>query len=128
MVNAIVEWKPVKLSGYVPACPAPIVAMRAALARTPPVRALRPKPLALKFAAVGATSLSVNLPLGAWREHCRKFSPEWFVAVHASIPLIVTLRKAVVMPTYAGAALRVFALPATRRGPCSGRRLFARRR
>ena len=55
----------------------------------------------LKFAAVGATSLAVNAPLGVWREHCRKFSPEWFVAVHASIPLIMSLRKALIMPTFA---------------------------
>ena len=57
--------------------------------------------MALKFAAVGATSLVVNAPLGVWREHCRKFSPEWFVAVHASIPLIMSLRKALIMPTFA---------------------------
>lgn len=101
VINAIVEWEPAKLVGYKPKCPAPIVLMRAALARTAPVRALRPKPVLVKFAAVGATSLAVNLPLGVWREHCRKFSPEWFVAVHASIPLIISLRKAVVMPYYA---------------------------
>lgn len=38
VVNAIVSWEPVKMSGYKLECPAPIVAMRAALARTPPVR------------------------------------------------------------------------------------------
>ena len=57
--------------------------------------------MSLKFAAVGATSLVVNAPLGVWREHCKKFSPEWFVAVHASIPLIMSLRKALLMPTFA---------------------------
>ena len=60
----------------------------------PPVRALRPKPLEQKLAAVAAASLMSNLPLGAWREHTRKFSFEWFVAVHASIPFVVSLRKA----------------------------------
>jgi hypothetical protein len=33
--------------------------------------------------------------------HTRKFSGPWFAAVHASIPLIVMLRKALVMPPYA---------------------------
>lgn len=80
------------------ACPPPIVAMRAALSALPQVRALRPKPLEEKLAAVAAASFMCNLPLGAWREHTRKFSFEWFVAVHASIPFVVSLRKAVVMP------------------------------
>jgi hypothetical protein len=31
-------------------------------------------------------------------EHFEKFSPGWFVAVHATIPLVAMLRKAVVMP------------------------------
>jgi hypothetical protein len=36
-----------------------------------------------------------------WREHTKKFSPQWFLAVHATIPFIAMLRKAVVMPKYA---------------------------
>ena len=38
--------------------------------------------------------MMANLPLGAAREHTKKFSFEWFVAVHASIPFVVSLRKA----------------------------------
>jgi hypothetical protein len=34
----------------------------------------------------------VNLPLGYWREGLVKFSPAWFVAVHAAVPLIVGMR------------------------------------
>ena len=34
----------------------------------------------------------VNLPLGAWRESRRKFSPAWFVGIHASIPLLLAVR------------------------------------
>jgi hypothetical protein len=36
-----------------------------------------------------------------WREHTKKFSPEWFVAVHATIPFVAMLRKAVLMPRWA---------------------------
>ncbi|GBG67929.1 hypothetical protein CBR_g1048 [Chara braunii] len=82
-------------------CPAPIVAARAALARTSAVRSLRPKPVSNKIVAVGVLCLAVNVPLGVWREHVVKFSPQWFLAVHASIPFIAMFRKALLMPKYA---------------------------
>ncbi|GBF99618.1 hypothetical protein Rsub_12297 [Raphidocelis subcapitata] len=82
-------------------CPEPIVAARAALARTAPVRQLRPQALPLKLLAVAATAAAVNVPAGAWREHFEKFSFGWFVAVHATIPFVAMLRKAVVMPKVA---------------------------
>jgi hypothetical protein len=34
----------------------------------------------------------INLPFGFWRQGTRKFSPMWFVAVHAPIPAVVALR------------------------------------
>lgn len=39
-----------------------------------------------------------------WRDHLEKFSPAWFVAVHASIPLIMLMRKSALLPKYAIAA------------------------
>ncbi|KAF3569136.1 hypothetical protein DY000_02013452 [Brassica cretica] len=36
---------------------------------------------------------TANVPLGAV-----KFSPSWFVAVHAAVPFIAMLRKSVLMP------------------------------
>ena len=36
----------------------------------------------------------VNLPFGYWRAGVRKFSPAWFVAVHAAVPLVVLMRMA----------------------------------
>ena len=36
----------------------------------------------------------VNLPFGYWREGVRKFSPAWFVAVHAPVPLVILMRLA----------------------------------
>jgi hypothetical protein len=82
-------------------CPEAIIKMRAALAATQPVRELRPQALPVKLLAVGAVSAGVNIPCGAWREHFEKFSPGWFVAIHASIPFIAMLRKAVIMPKFA---------------------------
>ena len=37
--------------------------------------------------------LLINLPFGFWRAGVRKFSPAWFVAVHAPVPLAIGLRS-----------------------------------
>jgi hypothetical protein len=54
------------------------------------------EPLAYLAALLGTFAL--NLPLGYWREGVRKFSPQWFVAVHAAVPLVVALRLALGLP------------------------------
>ena len=36
----------------------------------------------------------INLPCGWWRVGLRKFSPAWFLAVHAPIPFAIALRAA----------------------------------
>eukprot|EP00210_Caulerpa_lentillifera_P000605 g586.t1 len=82
-------------------CPKPVVMMRAAIAKTPVVRALRPEALEVKLLAIALASMALNVPFGMLREHTKKFSPEWFLVVHATIPFIAMLRKAVVMPPYA---------------------------
>ncbi|KAL4426147.1 hypothetical protein ABPG77_007429 [Micractinium sp. CCAP 211/92] len=82
-------------------CPAPIVKMRAAVAALKPVRQLRPQALPIRALAMGGTAVAANLPCGMWREHTRKFSPQWFLAVHATIPFVAMLRKAVLMPKWA---------------------------
>jgi hypothetical protein len=104
-------------------CPPAIVAARAALARTPPVKALRPQAIEVKLLAVGAAAALLNIPCGAWREHTAKFSFEWFVAVHATIPFIAMLRKAVIMPKYA----ILFTIGAAVAGQLVGSRLERRR-
>ena len=48
--------------------------------------------MAAKIAIVSLISFLVNIPLGMWREHTRKFSWQWILAIHASIPLIIGLR------------------------------------
>lgn len=44
--------------------------------------------------ALAAATVLINLPFGYWRAGVRKFSPAWFVAVHAAVPLIAMLRYA----------------------------------
>ncbi len=41
-----------------------------------------------------AMALVVNVPLGMWRRGLRRFSLGWFLAIHASIPLLVAMRFA----------------------------------
>lgn len=79
-------------------CPPAVVAARAALARTALVKNLRPQPLPAKMLAIAALGMAVNVPLGVWKEHTKKFSLEWFAAVHAAVPFIAMLRKSVLMP------------------------------
>ena len=38
------------------------------------------------------TALGTNVLLGIWRSGLRRFSPAWFVAIHASIPLLIAMR------------------------------------
>ena len=34
----------------------------------------------------------INIPFGFWREGVKKFSVHWFIAVHAAVPVVITLR------------------------------------
>ncbi|KAI4327971.1 hypothetical protein L6164_020373 [Bauhinia variegata] len=79
-------------------CPPAVVAARAALARTAFVKNLRPQPLPAKMLVIAALGMALNIPLGAWKEHTKKFSLSWFAAVHAAVPFIAMLRKSVLMP------------------------------
>jgi hypothetical protein len=47
--------------------------------------------------ALGAT-FALNLPFGYWRAGVRKFSPQWFIAVHAAVPLVIALRYSLGLP------------------------------
>ena len=48
--------------------------------------------MGIKILAVSVICLLVNIPMGMRRERCRKFSWQWILWIHASIPLIVFLR------------------------------------
>lgn len=45
-----------------------------------------------RLIGVALATLVINIPMGYWRESVRKFSPQWFVAVHAAVPLVVLMR------------------------------------
>lgn len=82
-------------------CPRAVVAMRSAIAGLKPVRLVRPQSLPIRSLALAFTTIAANIPCGMWREHTKKFSAEWFLAVHATIPVIAMLRKAILMPKWA---------------------------
>ena len=46
---------------------------------------------------VAGMILVLNVPFGYWRAGLRKFSPLWFVAIHAPIPIAVALRMSLGM-------------------------------
>ncbi|OEF95888.1 hypothetical protein [Desulfuribacillus alkaliarsenatis] len=48
--------------------------------------------LGLMLAIMTFVSFIVNLPMGMWRVKVPKFSWQWFVAIHLSVPLIFFLR------------------------------------
>ncbi|XP_021295649.1 uncharacterized protein LOC110425156 [Herrania umbratica] len=79
-------------------CPPAVVAARAALAQTAFAKNLRPQSLPTKVLVIGMLGMAANVPLGIWREHTEKFSPSWFMAIHAAVPFIAMLRKSVLMP------------------------------
>lgn len=90
---------PLVLGGKIQ-CPRGIVAMRAAVARLESVQRLRPQSLPIRSLALASVAISFNIPCGMIREHTKKLSPEWFLAVHATIPFVAMLRRAVMMPVW----------------------------
>lgn len=41
---------------------------------------------------VAGTVLTLNLPFGYWRSHVKRFSRQWFLAVHIPVPFVIALR------------------------------------
>jgi hypothetical protein len=58
------------------------------------------------FAVAVLATFLVNLPFGWWRAGLRKFSPAWFVAIHAPVPIVIGMRL------WLGLPFRWLALPA----------------
>jgi hypothetical protein len=46
------------------------------------------------------TALGTNVILGIWRSGLRRFSPAWFAAIHASIPLLIAIRVLLIRPLW----------------------------
>ena len=36
--------------------------------------------------------LFLNIPFGYWRGHVKKFSKQWFLAVHIPVPFVILIR------------------------------------
>jgi hypothetical protein len=58
---------------------------------------LRQAPVVVPTGVVGATALLLNLPLGYLRAGVDKYTPAWFVYIHLSIPLIIWLRRSLLL-------------------------------
>jgi hypothetical protein len=69
-----------------------------------------------------ALAFGANVPLGWWRRYRRRFSPEWFFAIHASIPVLIAMRFALGMSYWIIPAEIVAAVV----GQVAGSRLAAR--
>jgi hypothetical protein len=57
----------------------------------------------MAIAAIGSlflVALAMNVPLGAWRRRQQRFSPAWFLAIHASIPFLVAFRFVFSLPVW----------------------------
>lgn len=46
----------------------------------------------MRIAIVAILVALLNIPFGYWRTHVKKFSFQWFLAVHIPVPFIVALR------------------------------------
>jgi hypothetical protein len=55
----------------------------------------------LKILTVSLICLLINVPMGVMRERSRKFSLQWILWIHASIPLIIALRLWLQLPMIA---------------------------
>ena len=55
--------------------------------------------------AVAAIVFVLNVPFGYWRSHSRKFSRQWFLAVHLPVPAVIALR------IFAGLGWRLVTFP-----------------
>ena len=49
---------------------------------------------------VAIVTFAINLLLGRWRVRYRKFSPMWWVLIHASIPIVIPLRIGLGVPLW----------------------------
>ena len=48
----------------------------------------------IKLTLIALGVLLLNIPFGYWRAHVRRFSLQWFLAIHIPVPLIVAIRFA----------------------------------
>jgi len=56
-----------------------------------------------EYAIALVITFVLNLPFGYWRGGVQKFSPAWFVAIHAPVPMVIALRFILGLPFRWGA-------------------------
>jgi hypothetical protein len=56
-----------------------------------------------QYAIALVITFAINLPFGYWRGGVKKFSPAWFVAIHAPVPMVIALRFILGLPFRWGA-------------------------
>lgn len=44
------------------------------------------------FASTALVAFALNVPMGAWREQARRFSWQWFLAIHLPVPVVAAMR------------------------------------
>lgn len=54
---------------------------------------------------VAVTVFLINLPMGYWRSKVKKFSLQWFLAIHLPVPFVVFLRH------YSGIGFELYTYP-----------------
>jgi hypothetical protein len=47
-----------------------------------------------KLFLIGLTVVIINIPFGYWRANVRRFSLQWFLAVHIPVAFVIALRLA----------------------------------
>ncbi len=46
----------------------------------------------IKLAIIAILVFVLNIPFGYWRANVKRFSSQWFLAIHIPVPFIVALR------------------------------------
>ena len=54
---------------------------------------------------VAIATIILNLPFGYWRSNVKKFSVQWFFAVHLAVPFIVLMRR------FSGIGFKLYTFP-----------------
>ncbi len=70
------------------------------------------------------TAILINIPFGYWRANVRRFSLQWFLAIHLPVPFLILLRN------FSGVELElltfIFLITAFFLGQLAGKKMFER--
>jgi hypothetical protein len=46
----------------------------------------------VKLLLIGLVVFAMNIPFGYWRSNTRRFSLQWFLAIHIPVPFVIAIR------------------------------------